>query len=141
MIIRGAFCGQKRRREGMTLIEVLMGVTIFSISVPIILTAMIFCYGTMKINAHQITALSLARKKIENLMNIQYASLSTTASYYNETNVVLDSLSNIRASILVTVAAAGTNKKSITVAVSWTERGRPYRVALNSLNSDNNVTS
>jgi type II secretory pathway pseudopilin PulG len=128
-------------RAGLTLVEVLISVGIFGIAIPALLGGMLTGYGVVKKNAHHIAALNLARKKIENIMNIQYSSLSTTANAYSETNVLLDSNSALRANIPVTVSnPSGTTRKFITVTVRWTEQNRTFTVTLHTLVTRNNVT-
>lgn len=118
-----------------------MGIALFSLCIISILSAMLFSYGALKRNAHEISALSVVKKKVENLMNIQYSSLSTASNYYDEPNVLIDSATGLRGDIDAVVTSGGTNKKRITVAVSWNEAGRDFRISLDSLSSKHNVTS
>lgn len=128
-------------RRGFTLAEVLVSMGIFSLAIPAILGGMLASYGVVVKNAHQLAALNLARKKIENVMDRTYGSLSTTAGAYNESNVVLDPRSVVKANIYVTVAAvSGTARRTIAVTVRWTEQQRTFNVTLTTLVSRNSVT-
>lgn len=128
-------------RGGFTLAEVLVSMGIFGIAIPAILGGMLTSYGVVVKNAHQLAALNLARKKIENVMDRTYGSLSTTAGAYNESNVALDPRSAIKANIYVTVAAvSGTTRKTVAVTVRWTEQQRTFNVTLSTLVSKNSVT-
>ncbi len=122
------------------MVEILVSIAVFGICIPVLLAAMLFCYSTSKINAHKMTALTLAQKKIENLMNLQFASLSTTANAYNESNVLLDSAGSLKGNIKAVVTSDGSQRKKISVVASWTECKRTINVGLDTLVSDNNVT-
>jgi len=128
---------RNQQRRGMTFIEVLVSVVIFVICIPALVGAMLFCYGTLKINAHKLTAINLTQKKIENLMNLKYASLSTAAHAYDESNVPLDSVGALKGTVGVVVTADGANRKKIAVTTNWTEQRRNLRVALNTMISSN----
>lgn len=129
-----------RSRRGMTFVEVLVSLAVFAVCVPVLVAAMLFCYGTLKINAHKLTALNLAQKKMENLMNLKFASLSTTAHAYDESNVPLDSAGVLKGTISASVTSDGTTRKKIGVAVSWVEQRRNLNVSLDTMVSDNYVT-
>ncbi|MCX6339842.1 MAG: prepilin-type N-terminal cleavage/methylation domain-containing protein [Candidatus Aureabacteria bacterium] len=130
----------RRPEHGLTIVEVLVSIAVFGICIPVLLGAMLFCYSTTKINAHKMTALTLAQKKIENLMNLKFASLSTTAHAYDENNVPLDSAGSLRGNVAAVVTSDGSQRKKITVAVKWNECRRNLNVALDTLVSDNIVT-
>ena len=127
---------------GMTLMEVLVSAGVVAVCIPALLGAMLFAFGVLKVNAHKITALNLARKKIENVMNIQYSSISTTASAYNENNVALDSATGKPLATITVVVTnpSGTTRKNIAVTVRWAEQKRAHSVSLNTIVSKNNVT-
>ncbi|MCX6354146.1 MAG: prepilin-type N-terminal cleavage/methylation domain-containing protein [Candidatus Aureabacteria bacterium] len=127
-------------RNGFTLVEVLISMAVFAVCIPVLVAAMLFCYGTLKINAHKLIALNFAQKKAENLMNIKFPNLSTGSGSYNENNVLLDSAAALRCAIGVVVTADGTKRKRIAVNVSWTEQRRSHSVVLSTVVSDNYVT-
>lgn len=133
--------GWRRGAErGLTTVEVLVSIAVFGICIPVLLAAMLFCHGAAKINAHKMTALTLAQKKIENLANLKFASLSTTANAYNENNVSLDSAGSLKGNVAAVVTADGGQRKKIAVVVSWIEHKRNLNMTLDTLVSNNIVT-
>jgi prepilin-type N-terminal cleavage/methylation domain-containing protein len=128
------------RERGLTLVEVLVSIGIAAICIPALLAAIIFGFGILKLNAHKATALALARRKMENIMNIRYDSISTAANAYRETNVPIDSAGAIKATINAAVTnPSGTSRKNIAVTVQWAEQGRNHSVSLHTLVSKNNI--
>lgn len=134
-------CAGADGRAGLTLVEVLVSAGIFGLALPAILGGMLAGYGAVKRNAHQIAALGFARSKIEEVMNLRYASLSTAAGAYGEAGIPLDPAGSPRANIVVTVSGvSGAARKRISVSVQWTEQNRSFDVTLHTLVSKNNVT-
>lgn len=126
--------------KGFTLTEVLVSMGLFGIAIPSLLGGILFSYGIIRKNAHQLTALDLARTKIEHVMGIRYSALALTSTAYNETNVPLASSGPPLANIYVTVTQSATTRKLIAVSVRWAEQRRTFDVTLRTIVSDNNVS-
>jgi Tfp pilus assembly protein PilV len=126
-------------RGGFTLMEVIISILMLSIGVAALIGSMVFSLGSVMQSSHEVAVLNIARQKLENLMNITYGSLSTTAGQYDESNVVIDATQGITADVSAAVVSGGTNKKKITVTVTWDENGRTHETTLFSLASNHNI--
>lgn len=142
--------------DGISLLEILVSVLIFSIFAACFVSSLWFCNATARLSTHSITACNLAQQKIEWLRgeyfpNIELGSLSDDymVSGYSEEGVQMDTA--LYADIQVYVEGRdiqditdsdgnGTSdsgepvaRKYIKAEISWTENGKQYNQLLETM--------
>ena len=145
-----------KSEQGYTLIEVLIAITILAFGLMAVATMQVTAIKTNAIASGMSQGLTLAQAKVEELMNLPYSALDDTDLDGTDEDVdddgVDDDLDNFglddtvegddsdkdppetigRYSIYWNVAVDEpvTDSRTIRVIVTWTERGREKRIAL-----------
>jgi len=131
----------KLKQEGYTLIEVLIAITVLAFGLMAVATMQVTAIKTNAIASGMSQGLTLAQAKVEELMNLPYSALDDTdfdgTAGLNHTVEGDDSdkdplETHGRYTIYWNVAVDEpvTNSKTIRVIVTWPERGREKRIAL-----------
>ena len=135
--------------SGVTLMEVLISVLLFSVFTACFISSLWFCNSTARLSTHSMTACNLAQQQIEFLRGKSFANIELGSSgddyevsAYSEENVQLDTA--IYADINVYVEGRDLNdntdsdgdgtsnagkdvvRKYIKINIGWTESGKEY---------------
>jgi len=106
-------------RKGFTLTEVLIGLIILAIGILAIATMQITSIKSGYFSSHVTQATIFAQDKLEFLKNLSYSDANLSSGQHNE-----DTISGTIFSRQYHVLEdAGNSMKTITVTLSWTDRG------------------
>ncbi len=110
------------RRDGMTIIEVMIALTVMTIAILSVLIAVISASQGARNNVEKAMALNLAAEKMDQIKNVAYDDI-TTGNYPAESGITVGShpITFSRA-----VSIATTTYKTITVTVTWSNFGTPF---------------
>ncbi len=118
----------KLKEEGYTLIEILIAIAILAFGLLAVATMQVTAIKTNATASGISQRLTLGQAKVEELMNLPYIALSD-GSYSSP-----DGKYTVSWNVAVNVPV--TNSKTIRVVVTWTERGRDKRIALDFIKTD-----
>ena len=147
----------KRKQEGYTLVEVLIAITVLAVGLMAVATMQVTAIKTNAVASGMSQGLTLAQAKMEELMNLPYITLNDadgdgTGKDTDDDGVDDDgdnfglddttgadgSEANGRYTVYWNVAVDEpvTASKTIRVIVTWTERERDKRLALDFVKTD-----
>jgi type IV pilus assembly protein PilV len=151
----------KLKQEGYTLIEILIAITILAFGLMAVATMQVTAIKTNAVASGMSQGLTLAQDKAEELMNLSYSTLidttgdgtdeddgfglNNTVDPADECNDPVsdgfwpdpwDCSVSYRLFWNIAVDEPVTNSKTIRVIVTWTERGRDKRIALDFIKTD-----
>ena len=118
----------KLKEEGYTLIETLIAIAILAFGLMAVATMQITAIKTNAVASGISQGLTLGQAKVEELMNLPYSALSDGSS--SSTDGKYTVLWNVAVNVPVI------SSKTIRVLVTWTEKGRTKRIALDFVKTD-----
>jgi len=113
----------KRKKDGFTLIEVL--VTIFLLGVSLISLLGLFVYGFNIVSrSRQVhIASQIVQEEVERIRNLDYETLISYGNGYSFQHDLLSELGQAEASVAIE-DGAGEDIKKVTVSAAWKYKGR-----------------
>jgi len=106
-------------RKGFTLTEVLIGLIILAIGILAIATMQITSIKSGYFSSHVTQATIFAQDKLEFLKNLSYSDANLSSGQHNE-DTISGTIFSRQHHVL---EDAGNSMKTITVTLSWTDRG------------------
>jgi type IV pilus assembly protein PilV len=121
--------------KGFTLVEVLVASAIFTFGMLAVLGMLITSMGGNAEGRQTTEATSLAASKMEDLKLTPYANLDDLPSYSDTTTVSTSSIQDTftRTWTVVDNVAPPLNLKKVVVTTSWTTKGMPHSVTVQTL--------
>jgi type II secretory pathway pseudopilin PulG len=124
-----------RSKDGSTLIEALVAITIFAATASAAFSMLAFAVTTMRENELNAYAASLAVQEREDLRSLVYPAIATRDIHpANQPLFYRSTAFTVHTDVQTDQPAA--NMKTVTVTVSWTHRAMPRTYSLQTISTD-----
>jgi prepilin-type N-terminal cleavage/methylation domain-containing protein len=125
----GSFIIMRNKEEGFTLLEIILALAIFSGSIIAVMRAFSIGLASSGDVEDMSLALNLAQKKMEEIVNIPFASVISSGPVPADTTAPFSKFN-------ITVNVTGANPKEINTAVNWNVQGGTAGVMLTTLRTN-----
>ena len=142
--------GRSRRREGFTLIEVMVALGILAVGLLAVAAAQLYAMRGGTSGRHASAAAAIANSQIENFQRVDFATLAATAGWTppggQQVQTVVQATpaaqTEMTYSVQWRIANVNPDLKTIDVRVTWNEPRRPNRsVTLSTMRHDDPLTA
>lgn len=117
--------------KGISFTEILIAIVIFAMSITAMVEGLLFGNRRIKASTYRTAAIIVAQERIEAMKNDTFDNVTETN--YPDDTPTLDSTLGMTCNRDITIT--GSNYKTITVAVTYTYRGRQYQETLTTIRS------